>query len=335
MAGRGKQAGAGFLAAAAISFAARKAGALTTSGALAATLVGGAVVNGAGTAGGGALVAFFVSSTLLGRLPAGDAFEQRRGRQRDAVQVLANGGAAAALALAAAIAPCRMRAYMLAGFAGTVATAAADTWATEIGGRSQSRPRSIATLQPVPAGTSGGVTVAGLAASVAGAATIAVVYALGRGLESSQDLTDVPPEVDGKAGELRCCPPPTAARARQASPLQDWVGERSTQTSPLRVDLRRQPCQTAIAACLGGIAGALVDSYLGATVQQVRFCDACGVETELTIHRCGVPTRPVRGASWCTNDVVNFLATAAGAVLSILIARLNGGESRPAPRRGE
>ncbi|HYO51930.1 DUF92 domain-containing protein [Archangium sp.] len=67
---------------------------------------------------------------------------------------------------------------------------------------------------------------------------------------------------------------------------------------------------------LAGVAGSLVDSILGATVQDVRWCDACARETERRVHRCGRPARSLRGFSWLGNDTVNVVATAAGALLA-------------------
>ncbi|MFY0568544.1 DUF92 domain-containing protein [Archangium lansingense] len=67
---------------------------------------------------------------------------------------------------------------------------------------------------------------------------------------------------------------------------------------------------------LAGVAGSLVDSVLGATVQDVRWCDACSRETERRVHRCGRAARPLRGFSWLGNDTVNVVATAAGALLA-------------------
>ncbi len=67
---------------------------------------------------------------------------------------------------------------------------------------------------------------------------------------------------------------------------------------------------------LAGVVGSLIDSLLGATVQDVRWCDTCGRETERRIHRCGRPTRSHRGFSWLGNDTVNVVATVAGALLA-------------------
>ncbi len=254
----------GLTGAATISLGAHRAHALSTGGALAATAVGTAVVVGSGIRSGAMLVAFFISSTLLGRLPATAHLEQRRGRERDAVQVIANGGIAAVMALASSGAQDRNRSLLITGFGGAVATAAADTWATEIGSRSRTRPRSIVTLRPTAPGVSGGVTVAGLAASAVGATLVA-------GLASA----------------------PFAGRSRPSS-------------------------GRAIPIALGGFTGALADSLLGATVQEVRFCDVCAVETEKSVHSCSAPTRVTRGARWCDNDTVNALATATGATTAIL-----------------
>ena len=70
--------------------------ALTVSGALAATVVGVAILLGAGWPGAAVLGAFFILGSAIGRIlgrgrPAGDA----KGERRDAWQVLANGGCAA------------------------------------------------------------------------------------------------------------------------------------------------------------------------------------------------------------------------------------------------
>lgn len=70
---------------------------------------------------------------------------------------------------------------------------------------------------------------------------------------------------------------------------------------------------------IGGVAGALVDSLLGAAVQSRRWCDVCSRETERVVHDCGTPTRTYRGLAWLDNDVVNFLSNAVGGVVSTML----------------
>lgn len=75
-------------------------------------------------------------------------------------------------------------------------------------------------------------------------------------------------------------------------------------------------------AAIAGLAGATFDSLLGATVQAIYRCDRCGVETERTAHRCGAPTRLIRGWPWLNNDWVNFLASVAGAAVAASLTLL-------------
>ena len=72
---------------------------------------------------------------------------------------------------------------------------------------------------------------------------------------------------------------------------------------------------------IGGIAGAFVDSLLGATLQSRRWCDACSRGTERLIHDCGAHTRPHGGFFWMDNDLVNFLSSAAGGLLAMMLWR--------------
>jgi uncharacterized protein (TIGR00297 family) len=122
-----------------------------------------------------ALVVFFATSSALSHFRqarkqriAGDKFE-KSGR-RDLLQALANGGAGALLALLYGLTG--EPPALLALFAGVMATVAADTWATELGVLSARPPRLVTTWRPVEPGTSGAVTLAGLAASCAGALAI-------------------------------------------------------------------------------------------------------------------------------------------------------------------
>ncbi len=164
---------AAVLLAAGVSAVAVLARWLTVGGAMAASLVGAAVLFGAGWGGGAMLATFFVSGSLLSgmneRARAARTADAKTG-PRDTVQVLANGlpGAFAALVVPPLFPPTVV-------VGGAIAAAAADTWATEIGMALGRRPRLITTLQPVPPGTSGGVTLTGTAAALAGAATVGAI----------------------------------------------------------------------------------------------------------------------------------------------------------------
>jgi uncharacterized membrane protein len=60
-------------------------------------------------------------------------------------------------------------------FCASLAAANADTWATEIGSFSKTKPRSITSWKIVEPGTSGGITLAGSLASIAGSSLIALL----------------------------------------------------------------------------------------------------------------------------------------------------------------
>lgn len=72
---------------------------------------------------------------------------------------------------------------------------------------------------------------------------------------------------------------------------------------------------------IGGLAGSLNDSFLGATVQQIYYCDICHKETEKKRH-CGQPARPLRGWGWMNNDVVNFVSSVFGGGTAVLVYSL-------------
>jgi uncharacterized protein (TIGR00297 family) len=134
----------------------------------------------AGWSWGALLIAFFVTSTALSRFrrqlkEARTAGIIAKGGERDAVQVLANGGPFALAAVASLALPWPGWAA-LAG--GAIATATADTWATEIGTLADRPPRSILSMRQVPPGTSGGVTAAGTLAALVGALFIAALARL-------------------------------------------------------------------------------------------------------------------------------------------------------------
>ncbi len=254
----------GFLLAAAIGLLAWRAGALNASGALAATLTGGLIFGLGGIPWAVLLLAFFVSSSALSKAFAASkaALSEKyaKGSQRDWGQVLANGSLGALLAIIHALFP--GQAWPWAAFAGAMAAVNADTWATEMGVLSQMPPRLISTWRKVERGTSGGVTLLGSLASLAGAALIALAAVL------------FPSQGGGLA-------------------LLDF-------------------------AILGGAAGSLFNSFLGATLQAIYYCPSCDKETERhPLHLCGSPTTLSHGWSWLNNDLVNFACSFLGALVTL------------------
>lgn len=261
-----ERAAGGALAATAIAFAARRLGALSTSGAV-ATIVVGSASAAAGWNWGALLIVYFVAAMLLSRL--GGVEKERltggvvaKGGARDATQVIANGGVFAASVLLGPVGSGRFGVTMGIAALGALAASSADTWATEIGTLYGGAPRSILTFHRLPSGTSGGVSVIGTVAMVAGAAILAVV-AKGIGLPDAVGIV-------------------TAA----------------------------------------GVAGAIADSLLGATLQERRWCAACRKASERRVHDCGTPTALAGGRAWMDNDLVNLIATFIGAGVAALLANL-------------
>ena len=80
----------------------------------------------------------------------------------------------------------------------------------------------------------------------------------------------------------------------------------------------------ALFVSLGGIAGGLLDSILGATVQEQRSCLHCGEPTEQLHHPCGGQTVCTAGVPGLDNDMVNALATTLGGALAAVAWWLTG-----------
>lgn len=72
------------------------------------------------------------------------------------------------------------------------------------------------------------------------------------------------------------------------------------------------------AVFLGGIAGAMVDTIIGATIQERRWCPNCLQETEQRGHECGTRTVVNGGIGAFTNDAVNLLCALTGALVAAL-----------------
>ena len=163
-----------------------RAGLLTIGGAAAAAAIGSAAAL-AGLDWMALLLAFFISSVLLGRL--GRETKRRRSGAvieksgpRDARQVLANGAIFGVGAATVALLGGSVRGgggdTVAAVSLGALAAATADTWGTEIGMLSRQSPRSILTWAALEPGMSGGVSWLGIGATVGGAGTLALLALL-------------------------------------------------------------------------------------------------------------------------------------------------------------
>ena len=171
---------AGCFLAVIIALLAKHAGALSASGAVAAAVLGTVIFGVGGLSWSILLLAFFITSSGLSRMfkrrKLGNDEKHAKGSRRDAAQVLANGGLAGVCVLLNLAFPHSILPWL--GFAGSLAAANADTWATELGILSKSPPRLITTGKPVDAGTSGGVSLTGTAFSLSGSLLIALLAAL-------------------------------------------------------------------------------------------------------------------------------------------------------------
>lgn len=170
-------------------------GALAPSGAAGASVVGTAIFGASGPLGSALLLLFFGGSSALSRLAPGDKPAEETAPRRTLAQVLANGGLPALLALANAARPSPR---LAAAYAGALAAANADTWATEIGALSTAPPRMITTGQRARPGDSGAVTPLGTLGSAAGALLLGVA---GAAIERRQGLA-LPLAAAGFAGSL-------------------------------------------------------------------------------------------------------------------------------------
>jgi uncharacterized protein (TIGR00297 family) len=145
-------------------------GALTSSGALVAVIIGGLTFGYGGIIPAILLILFFTTSSALSRLraqnkPGLDVIPAKSGR-RDQGQVLANGGLPAALAVLYGV---YGNLSWLVALTGALAASNADTWSTELGMLARRPPRLITTGKVVEPGVSGGVTPEGTVAAAAGA----------------------------------------------------------------------------------------------------------------------------------------------------------------------
>ena len=267
----------GFLLAILIAYLAYRAHSLNKGGAIAAAFTGTIIFGVGGWQWAILLLTFFITSSVLSR-----SFKKRKqgldekfskGHERDAGQVFGNGGIATAFAALHFFFPNELWPWL--GFAAALAAVNADTWGTELGVLNPQPPRMITDLRKVvEKGTSGGISLIGTLAALAGSALIGILAAL-------------------------------------LFPISN---------------LQLPITQYGLLITLAGIAGALFDSFLGATVQAMYYCPTDKKETEKhPLHTCGTPTVHVRGWKWLDNDWVNFACSGCGAfgvITSLLIKGL-------------
>ena len=195
----------GFILATIVAYIAYRAHSLNKSGAGAAIVVGTVIFGIGGWEWAVLLLTFFITSSGLSR-----AFKKRKaglnekfskGHERDAGQVLGNGGLATLFAALHAFYPESTLPWV--GFAASLAAVNADTWATELGVLNPTPPRMITDLRKrVEKGTSGGISLVGTLASLLGSAVIALPAILFSPLDSLSTTYFLLITLAGLAGSL-------------------------------------------------------------------------------------------------------------------------------------
>jgi uncharacterized protein (TIGR00297 family) len=286
----------GLFFSAAIGALAYRRKSLSRSGILGAILTGTLIFGFGGIAAGLLLMVFFVTSSALSHYKAtrkqtvSELFD--KDGQRDLGQALANGGVAALCAVWGGLAllggnAAQTVTLCFAALVGALAAANADTWATELGVLSRTPPRLITRLSQVVApGTSGGITRAGTLAAAAGAGLIGLANLV------LQQVSSV----------------------LFATGHTSWLFLYNA-----RMPSFGQAVLILVAALLGGLCGALIDSLLGATLQAMYYSDQRAKSTEKKFERDGAPNRRLRGWVWMNNDWVNCISTVCGAGISVAV----------------
>ncbi|ERI90040.1 TIGR00297 family protein [Clostridiales bacterium oral taxon 876 str. F0540] len=163
-----------------IAFAAYKKNSLNLSGACGAVLLGTFIYFFGGLYLSLIMISFFVSSSIFTKVKEGykDSLQDinEKNGARDYIQVAANGG----LGLLFAFLYYRTKnPVFLVAYSTAFASSTADTWASELGVLSKSKPISILSFKQVERGMSGAISLIGTLSALFGAILIAFVYALG------------------------------------------------------------------------------------------------------------------------------------------------------------
>ncbi len=238
---------------------------LTPAAAGTGILLGWAIYSGGGWLGLVLLAFFFVTGTAATSWKKKDKLLIRGSSAHEPTrrpgQVIANAGTAAIMGIAAVLHPAShlLFTFMM---AASLASATSDTLSSELGMVYGHRCFNILTGKKDQRGLDGVISLEGLLIGLVGSASIAAVYGLGTGLLATQPSTATPPHF---------LPFPA---------MQHLPGH------SLTLQL--------LIITLAGVAGNLVDSLLGATLER-------------------------RGH--LSNDAVNFLSTLVAAILAGLFIR--------------
>ena len=143
---------------------------LSLNGFLSSTLMAGLIFGFGGQKYVLPIAIFFILSTLLSKIGSKDLHESKSGR--NANQVFANGGVGLILCVLNHFYQTELIYNM---FLASIAAANSDTWATEIGKLSVTRPKDIISGRSLSKGDSGGITFIGLLGSISGSLVIATI----------------------------------------------------------------------------------------------------------------------------------------------------------------
>jgi uncharacterized protein (TIGR00297 family) len=89
----------------------------------------------------------------------------------------------------------------------------------------------------------------------------------------------------------------------------------------LKIIASLNPMVIVLIAAAGGVGGSVADSVAGAALQRKNYCVVCGMPSEGKAH-CGKPTEYRSGLTFVDNNIVNVLATVAGAGVSLAVAAM-------------
>ncbi len=241
-----------------IAVAAFKKGSLSTSGAIAAVVLGTLIYYFGGVVASGMMVAFFLSSSFLSHIfkSKKKVLEKvnEKGSRRDCYQVFANGGMGL---IFAALFYYFNNPLFLVGCAAAFGEANADTWASEVGVLSRKKPVSIITGKAIETGVSGGISPLGTLASFLGAGFIGITFSCIYFLTYGYNIIII--------------------------------------FAPFIITLL-------------GFVGAIIDSFLGATVQAQYYCEEEKITTEKSSYK-GRANSLIKGYRFLNNDAVNFFST--------------------------